>query len=35
VGNFARGNNKLRIEEFCYWGAIRRPPETQTHVCTD
>ena len=35
MGNFARGNNTLRIEKLCYWGAIRTRLETQTHVCTD
>ena len=28
-----RGNNTLRIEEFCYWGTVR--VETGEKVCTD
>ena len=30
-----RGNNTLRIEEFCYWGTLSWPPQPLPGVCTD
>ena len=28
-----RGNNTLRVEEFCYWGTVREEPGQP--ICTD